>query len=104
MEKNRAAERAEKRRLWEVRLKNWKASGLSQAQYCREHGLGVHRFIYWKKRIMPEKISLVELPIPGLLRSLPALCLVVGEHYRIEIQEGFDAASLQQVIRIVNGL
>ena len=104
MEKRRAAERAEKKRLWENRLKDWNASGLTQSQYCREHGLRVNQFIYWKKRVMPGTVTLVEVPTPKPLRSSSAISLVIGEHYRLEIPEGFDPASLERVIRVVSRL
>ncbi len=31
--------RAELKVLWEQRLKDWKASGLSQINWCRQHNL-----------------------------------------------------------------
>jgi len=112
MEKTRAAERAEKLRYWKDQLEKWKGSGLTQAQYCRENNLRVHRFLYWRKRILPEKppqVSLVELPIQrAVSEPLPphgvAISLVVDGHYRIEIDKGFDPATLDQVIRIVSRL
>ena len=104
MEKSRAAERAEKRRLWENRLRDWNTSGLTQSEYCREHGLRVNQFIYWKKRVMPGTVTLVEISTPKPLRSSPDISLLVGAHYRIEIPEGFDPASLELVIRVVSRL
>jgi hypothetical protein len=112
MEKTRAAERAEKRRYWKDQLEKWKGGGLTQAQYCRENNLSVHCFLYWRKRILPAKppqVSLVELPIPRPVSGpLPphgvAISLVVDGHYRIEIDKGFDPATLDQVIRILSRL
>ena len=107
MNENRAAERAEKRRYWEEELKNWKESGLTQAEYCRDKDLHVHQFLYWRKRIFPEKSSatLVELPVRATTpcRS-SAITLVVDGSFRIEIGEGFDPLMLEQVVRIVSRL
>lgn len=107
MEGKRAAERAEKRRYWEGLLKSWKESGLTQAQYCREKNLPVHRFLYWRKLILPENTpaTLVELPIPGPMPNrLSPISVVVDGRCRIEIARGFDPATLEQVLRVVCGL
>jgi len=68
MEQSKAAERAEKRRIWKQELENWKSSGLSQAEYCRQNELKFHRFVYWRKRVLPDQTGacLVEVPIPNV--------------------------------------
>ena len=45
-------------------FRDWQASGLSQAGYCRKHGLSDKSFVYWKKRLVPARVavSLVEVP------------------------------------------
>ena len=53
MEKiSRASERAAKRQYWQEQFENWKESGLTQAEYCRRHGLKQHQWWYWKKRLI----------------------------------------------------
>lgn len=51
----RLAERRKKQRFWDEHLCRWKESGLSQSAYCREHGRNLHRYIYWKQPLLPEK-------------------------------------------------
>ena len=34
---------------WQEQMTAWKASGLKQMQYCREHQLSKHAFVYWKR-------------------------------------------------------
>ena len=111
MNEARLAERRKKQRFWDEHLCGWKESGLSQSAYCREHGLKLHRFLYWKKRLLPEKtaVSMVELPISvlktrRLLPSAPPICIVFGGRCRIEIPPGFDPASLEAVLRVVGRL
>ena len=38
-------------RLWQQRIEDWQQSGESIAQWCREHNVVYHLFMYWKKRI-----------------------------------------------------
>ncbi|MFZ0930815.1 MAG: hypothetical protein WAN11_19570 [Syntrophobacteraceae bacterium] len=108
MEGKRGAELAEKRRLWQERLGEWKASGLTQAGYCRLHNLDARNFQYWKKNIEPKpcaSAALVEVSADILSRgpsSTHPLCLVIDGRHRIEILPGFDAHTLDRLIRVLD--
>lgn len=108
MKKNsRDEENAAKRKYWEEQLRQWKQSGLTQVEYCRLHGLKQHQWWYWKKRIIkttaPVKFvrldldPVVETETAGMQST--ALKLVFGSDFHIEINKGFDPATLEQVIR-----
>jgi len=109
MNSARLAEGQEKQRYWNEHLCKWKESGLSQSAYCREHELNLYRFIYWKKRLFPERtpVSMVELPVSArdssfLFPATPPLCIVLGGRCRIEVHPGFDPACLEAVLRVLN--
>ena len=36
------------REFWQKHVRLWRASGLTQAEYCRIHGLKIHRLTYYK--------------------------------------------------------
>ena len=38
---------ANKQTYWQTRLDAWRQSGLSQASYCKRHGLSLSSFGYW---------------------------------------------------------
>ena len=40
-----------RREYWRKHLENWRQSGLSQQEYCREHNVGYSTFCRWKKRL-----------------------------------------------------
>ena len=40
-----------KREQWSAHLAQWCDSGLSQTAYCREHGLSLSCFGYWRRRL-----------------------------------------------------
>jgi|GEM_PF-3779372 len=42
--------REEKRRFWSEHLSRWEASGLTQREYCHQHDLKPHCFMYWRKK------------------------------------------------------
>jgi transposase-like protein len=37
--------------LWKPHLTGWRDSGLSQAAYCRQHGLSLKCFAYWRRTL-----------------------------------------------------
>lgn len=37
--------------FWKPHLAAWNGSGLSQAEYCRRHGLSIKSFAYWRRRL-----------------------------------------------------
>lgn len=43
----------ERRAFWQEHLAQWQASGMSQVAYCRQQGLMLAQFGYWKKRLLP---------------------------------------------------
>ena len=107
MKKTRAAEREEKRRSWREHLDKWRASGCSQAEYCRQNGLRENQLSYWKRKIIPEKTPcLVELPISQFVSTAPRpparpIYVVIDETCRIEVHKGFDADTLAQVVEVL---
>lgn len=40
----------EKQRFWQVHIRAWGKSGLSQKEYCKQHGLSNHQLGYWKRK------------------------------------------------------
>lgn len=59
--------------IWIERVKNWKDSGLLQADFCRQHDLDAHHFSLWKRKIEQEgnqpATKLVEIPF-GTMRNV----------------------------------
>ncbi len=41
----------ERARQWQRRLDQWERSGLSQAAFCRRHGLKAVTFGWWKRKL-----------------------------------------------------
>ena len=107
---SRAEQLAQKRTYWKQHIDSWQETGLTQAEYCRRHNLKHYQLVYWKKRFLKAEtaVSFVSLELEDLL-NIPcqphraALCLVVNNHFKIEINAGFDAQLLRQVIFALQG-
>lgn len=58
-----------KQRAWQKRIVDWSESGLSQADYCRRHGIQPKRFYSWKNRL--EKLNGSPAPVVSQGNFLP---------------------------------
>ena len=112
MEQISRAERLEqKRNYWKQHIDSWQETGLTQAEYCRRHNLKHYQLVYWKKRFLKTEtaVSFVPLELERLLdipcqQDRAPLCLVINNHFKIEISAGFDPQLLRQLIFTLRGL
>ena len=44
--------------FWELHVAHWQASGLSQVNYCEQHGLRAHQLGYWNRKFLVHDNSL----------------------------------------------
>jgi hypothetical protein len=97
----------EKRKFWEGHIQAWRESGLSQASYCRQNDLKMHRWWYWRKRIShpaDSEITFVPLNFSSDRMYRAGVKVVTPNGYRIEVDHGFDLSKLRQLITAVRGL
>lgn len=55
---------------WPEHVAMWRASKLTRAEYCRQHDLKLHAFIYRIKQQQTQRNSLTLVPVK--VRALPA--------------------------------
>jgi len=104
-----------KREFWFSHIESCADSGLPQSEYCREHGLIYHRFIYWKIR-WREALSSAPgptfVPVPvqrpgfssfsGSNNSFPSsLRLTVRNGYQIEVGDAFRSETLARLLELL---
>ena len=104
-------EREEKRRHWETRIRDWEQSGLRQTEYCRQNGLKIRNFGYWKRRLNQSStdVSFVSLQVQSNIfqtacSSAASLKVVLGRGQKIEVDKGFDPTTLKRLIYTLEGL
>jgi len=94
---------------WRDQIDEWRRSGLSQAEYCRQSGFSLGLFNYWKRRLKvtdAEKIALktgiVPLPVIQLSPARPSepVVLVAGG-YQIELRGDFCVTALKKLLSIL---
>ena len=68
----------EREQLWQERVAQLKASGLSQRSYAMKHGLSEHQVSYWVRRITSPQAGPAMMPVhaaPSLVPMLASISL-----------------------------
>ena len=97
---------SEKRRYWQSHIERWRVSGMTQKDYCRKNGLKWSTFHYWRKRLreLSRPVSLVQLALGPCrsskdVRGGAGLVLVIGDHYKVQVGDEFNAATLVRLVQ-----
>ena len=86
---------------WRKHIGVWRATGKSQAAYCREQGLACSAFQYWKGRIERESLSgFVEVSHP-IKRPGTVIDILVDERVRVRVAEDVGPDHLRTVLRTI---
>ena len=94
--------RADKLEHWRGVIGEWRSSGSSQAGFCRERGLPAWKFAYWLRRMSDEEAP--DGPAFATVSTLGSgLRLALPGGAALEIEPGFDEATLRRVLRAVSG-
>ena len=59
----------ERAKYWQPIVADWVASGLSQAEYCRQRDIKVFNFRWWKRRLSARKVPNRRLAKPPSKRA-----------------------------------
>jgi hypothetical protein len=94
----------ERRSFWQEHFTQWRASGMSQVAYCRQQGLRLAQFGYWKKRLLTAQAPATMPAATGFIAVHMAsagatLTVVLNDPLRVEVQPGFDPVTLRAVIQ-----
>lgn len=92
----------DRRRHFGEHMRRWRSSGLSQAEYCRRHGLKWSTFHYWRKRLQDKTnaVTLVQVPVSKYIAcpSGRELTLILGDHYKVDIGDNFNPTTLAKLV------
>jgi hypothetical protein len=96
------------RKEWEQRIVIYRKSGLTQAQWCEENGLGIHQFKYWLRKIEGPKRS-KEAPSKWLPIAVEneetnecneTIEIKIGQAI-IEVKQNSDPTLLANVVKVL---
>jgi len=94
--------------FWHAHVKAMKHSGLSRAEYCRQHELSYHAMTYWSRKIQrPNRTpnsTLVPVPMHQVqqltVARQPLRLHLAGQRY-IEINEHFSEHTLKRLLALL---
>ena len=102
-----------KERFWRRTVRQWRQSGLSIRDFCREEDLPEGNFYAWRSTIAKrdaERVAFVPVQvIPERTISTraddptAALELILPGGRRLRVGPGFDAATLERLLPLVEG-
>ena len=95
----------ELRKVWEQPIADYRKSGQTQVNWCKENQWSIHQFKYWLRKI--------ENPIKNQGKSTKWASVTLEDHSQtvenslrieisgisIEVKPGFDPAFLSEVVR-----
>lgn len=98
--------------VWRGRVEGWRQSGLSQRAFCEKNQLALSTFQLWLRRLKM-RTSLVSacveiVPVfpriqPARPPSPPIVVVMGGGQFRVEVADGFQRETLQEVVRALEG-
>lgn len=85
-----------KAEYWHGHVQAWRASGLSQRAYCRQHDINPHRLSYWSRRPTQPEPGLTLIPLD--VRPAASPMTLVGADWRLEFNQTPPAEWLAQLL------
>ncbi len=95
-----------KEQQWRRRIAEWRASGLSVRAFCARRRLATPSFYAWRRAIEQrdaERPAFVPVRVvpDGLLAGAGSLEVVIAGGCIVRVRPGFDAATLRQVLAVL---
>jgi hypothetical protein len=97
-----------KKEYWNHHIGNWRNSGLTQIQYCKEQQLKLSTFRYWKSRLKQLVLSKPLLPVTvssaicSTTSSFPSgISLSVNDRVSIRLDVCFNQETLLSVLDLL---
>ena len=76
--------------FWKPHLTGWRDSGLSQAAYCRQHGLSLKCFTYWRRTLGPTQGVASATSMPAVVPIVVCDAPVVDDRIEVRLPNGLQ--------------
>jgi len=86
------------REQWRELIGEQQESGRTIVGFCRQREVSVHRFHYHKRKHLEEATGRGFREVPDSARGAIRL-IRVGRSWQVEIERGFDASALRQLLQ-----
>lgn len=91
----------EREQLWQERVAQWQASGLSQRAYAMEQGFPVRQVGYWVRRLANSQAvpALVPVRVAAVVPAAVAISLRSERGWTLTLPSGVPASWLAELLR-----
>lgn len=104
IERMNSEERKANRQRWRAVIEQWQQSDLTKVDFCRENELSEKRFHYYYRRLVREPAREAGFAQVSLNQSGSGLRLRLNQSLELDIQPGFDEATLKRFLSAVISL
>ncbi len=102
-------EQTKKQRHWQAHVKAQGGSGLSRAEYCRQHKLSYYALTYWQRKksgTQQPGTTLVPVPLERMLHKptqskSSGLKILVTSKLSVEVGDHFSSTTLKRVLSVL---
>jgi transposase-like protein len=97
----------QKERQWRRWIDEWRESGLSVRAFCARHGLATASFYNWRRVLQrraaadPPTFVPVRVVADAIPAQTSALEVVLSDGRIVRVASGFDAATLRQLLAVL---
>ena len=84
---------AKKRGVWQRRIARWEHSGRAQREFCKEHGLPLSTFQWWRARLQRVEPAATFMPLALQRVDIDTVQIRLRSNTRVRV-EGAGAARL----------
>ena len=110
MAKSGSAGASERLRRWRELMRRWRASGLSQAEFCRRRGIPIWQFAWWKRRLVQDEAAgsrrrpargtgrFVQVHVAPVVSGLGQMELALDNGRVLRFGVDVDAARLAEIV------
>lgn len=100
-------DQARKMRSWQAHITAQKQSGLSRAEYCRQHQLSYHAANYWNRKLLKptsQETTLVPVTLASGIKinsgamAQSILKVILPNKIAIEVDDGFSPTTLTKLL------
>ena len=94
------------RETWAARVREWKRSGLTAAEFAEREGLNASTLTWWSSQLGRSTLAISRPPMVEVMVSPRAdasssLELVLASGVRVAVPVGFDEATLGRLLTVL---
>lgn len=96
------------RETWAVRVRDWKRSGLTAAEFGQREGLRPRTLTWWSSELRRSPVALAKPPVVEVMvapraATASSLEVVLTSGTRVMVPIGFDETTLGRLLTVLEG-